>query len=236
MRNVLFLLLCCFSLSASAQWWSSTIRGNGEVITQERDARNFRGVQACCNMQVEISKGDFAVTIEAESNIAAEIATDVSGGRLEINFKRSTNIKTTRPIKVFVTMPELDYLGASSSCNIRTRDTFDGDELEADASSSGDIEVAFTGQRLRARSSSAGKIEISGVVDRVRASASSGGRVDTENVRAKRADANASSGGKVIVFASDELEADASSGGKIRYSGSPRLDVDTSSGGSVKGS
>lgn len=234
------LLLCLFTISLTAQnsWgWGNgkKIRGNGEVITEQRQADDFDGVSACCAMRVEVTRGNFDVKVEAESNIIEYIETNVSGGRLHIGFKKGSNIKSNEKIVIYVSLPELEYLSASSACKIQGMTAFSGEEIELDASSAAKIDLEFTGRRVRANASSAGSVVVSGSGDRIKANASSAGKVRAGDFSAKRADAGASSGGGVTVNVSEELEADASSGGSVRYQGSPRtVDADKSSGGSVR--
>ncbi|MEL7162460.1 MAG: DUF2807 domain-containing protein, partial [Bacteroidota bacterium] len=58
----LFTLLLIFTLaSLSAQNWGNRkqVRGNGDMVKQDRDVSNFDEVVACCSMDVELRRGDF---------------------------------------------------------------------------------------------------------------------------------------------------------------------------------
>lgn len=64
---------------------------------------------------------------------------------------------------------------------------------------------------------------------------SSGGSLDAQGLRADNVTATASSGGSLLLHASNALTASASSGGSIKYHGSPdRLTQQSSSGGSIR--
>ncbi|MEM9258935.1 MAG: head GIN domain-containing protein [Bacteroidota bacterium] len=237
MRPVLTLLLLLAIGSLSAQNWGNrtTVKGNGDVVTQERDVSDFDGISACCSLNVELRKGSHGVKVEAESNIQEYIRTEVRGGRLQIGYKNNVNVKQTMKITVYVSVPELDYIGASSSSKVSGKDRFSGDDLELDVSSSATIEFAFSGDRVDADASSSGKIFLKGKGNRIKANVSSGAKIRAGEYMTKRARAGASSGGGVTVHASEELIADASSGGSVRYTGSPStVDSDTSSGGRVR--
>lgn len=243
MRQLLTLLLLTIAFSLTAQhnygnswnWRSEKIKGNGDVTTENRDISGFDGVTACCNINVELRQGSFAVKVEAESNLLEYIRTEVSGGRLEIGFTRNTNISAKEKITVYVSLPELEYVGGSSSSSIVSKSNFKGEDLELDVSSGAYIELDFSGERLYTDASSGGKIRIRGDASRIKADASSGARIDAGDFVAKTANAGASSGGGVTVNASEALNADASSGGSVRYNGSPaNVNSDTSSGGSVR--
>ena len=238
MRTLALALVLVFSYSLSAQsWWGSrkTVRGTGEVTVQQRDVTDFRGIEACCNFEVVIRRGNYAVSVEAQRNLHEYIRAEVVGGRLELGFVEGVNLKTSDDIRVEVTLPELEYLGASSNASVRTEDEFDGRELSIDASSGARVMARYNGERSRADVSSGAKIEVAGAADEVRYNASSGGRIDAGRLTARTVRADVSSGANIRVNAEDKLRANASSGGGIRYSGAVTdVDADASSGGSVR--
>ena len=243
MKYSFTLLLFCLMFGLNAQQnyssgWGNRekVRGNGDVTTEERDVRSFDGIQVCCSLQVELRQGSSqSVRVEAESNLLPYIKTNVVGGRLEVGFKDKVNIKSNEKIIVYVTVPEIEYIGASSSSKVVSKTAFTGDELELDASSAAFIDFEFSGDRVRADASSGSKIELSGRGTRIKAGASSGAKVRAGDFAAATGNADASSGGGVTVNVSEELDANASSGGGVRYHGSPSsVDANRSSGGSVR--
>ena len=227
--------------SASAQNWGwnrTSVKGNGDVTTQSRDLKGFDGIRACCSLNVELTQGgSFSVEVEAESNLQEYIETEVSGNTLEIGFKDNVNIRNREPIIVRVTLPELEMIDASSSADVVTMGSFKGERLRLESSSGSAIEATFSGGRVSADASSGGRVNVEGKVDFVDAEASSGAKVLADNLDAKEADADVSSGARIEVRVSEKLKADASSGGSIHYHGNPSdLNTDTSSGGSVRNS
>lgn len=241
MRQLLTLLLICTAITLSAQWnynsngKNKKIKGNGDVEMQARDLDGFDGVTTCCSINVELRQGSFDVKVEAESNLLEYIKTEVSGNRLRVGFQDRISIRSNEKITVYVSLPELEYVSASSSGKAYCNGDFTGDELELDVSSGAKIEMSFTGNEVEADASSGGRVEVKGAGTTVRAEASSGGSVRAGSFMAKRGRCNSSSGGGVTVKVSDELDANASSGGSVRYIGSPSdVDSNTSSGGSVR--
>lgn len=237
MRPLLTLLFIALFAGLSAQNWGNRnrVKGNGDVTTEDRKVSSFNGIKTCCSFKVEVSKGAPAVRVEAESNLMEYITTEVSGGRLSVRFKSGTNISNHKPIVVYVTMNELELLEASSSSTITFNDSFTGDELEVDVSSSARIQnLEFSGGMIRLDASSSGKINISGSGSKIRAKASSSGKISASDCKVKNARADVSSGGGIYLNVSGDLDADASSGGSIRYTGGANVDSDTSSGGSVR--
>lgn len=241
MKYTFTLLLVCLLLGLNAQqnWnWGNRerVKGNGEVTTEARDVRSFDGLEICCSLQVEVSQGSSqSVRVEAESNLLPYIKTEVMGGHLKIGFDGKVDIKSNEKIMVYVTVPVLDYVEASSASKVVSMRSFTGDELEINASSAAYVDFDFSGERVRLNASSGSKIELDGKGSRIKAGANSGAKIRAGDFVASRADARANSGAKVTVNAADELDADASSGGGVRYLGSPRsVDANKSSGGSVR--
>lgn len=236
MRQLLTLLLLTTALTLSAQWGNrETIKGNGDVKTETRSVDGFDGVSTCCNIDVELTQGSYNVKVEAESNLQEYIEVEVRGGRLEVGFKDKVNVRSRKQITVYVSLPKLEYIGASSSGKVTTQSSFTGEDMEVDVSSGAKVMLDFSGDNLYANASSGGSMTLKGSAGRFKANASSGGNVRAEDYKAKDARCNASSGGGVTVNVSGRLDADASSGGRVRYRGNPtEVDSDSSSGGSVR--
>ncbi len=235
---LLFLLTFAFGATHAQNWgWNTkTVRGDGKLITQEREVDGFEGVKACCSLTVEVTPGStISVRVEAEENLQEYVETKVFGNTLEIGFKDKVNVQPKRDITVYVTMPKLEMLDASSSADIYTTGEFKGDRLKLESSSGSTVKAMFSGRDVTADVSSGGNIKVAGTADYIEAEASSGGQVHAEDLEAKEADADVSSGGGIEVNVSEKLKADASSGGRVRYSGKPStVNTDASSGGSVR--
>ncbi len=236
------LLLFTFSLIAQVEvsnggWFGSgdRVRGNGDVVTRDRDMEGFTGVQACCSMKVELAEGPFSVRVEAESNLQEFVKTEVSGRRLEIGYTDKANFKSTEPIRVFVTLPELDYLKASSSSTVQGTSDFHGEDLEVEVSSSAWAELTFIGKEVTTDASSSATLHLSGRADRIEAEASSSSTIDAGKMESRDGRAAVSSSADVTLNLSESLRAKASSSGSVTYYGNPNdVNSDTSSSGSVR--
>lgn len=235
----LFLLLFVFLLptSVDAQWGSwKEKKGSGDIEKQERSVDgNFTEVKSCCSMEVRIRKGSSrSVTVETDDNLLEYIITEVSGDRLRIRTERNVNLRPSKRVKVYITMPTITGLDASSSSDLIVEDAFRGDELDLDVSSSAEIKVNFTGSRVDVDGSSSGKIELRGSADRASVDISSSCRVNAADFMAKEARVEASSSGRIEIGVSDEIRADVSSSGRVNYRGTPnKVITDASSGGKV---
>lgn len=213
------------------------MRGNGNVITEDLNITdNFNEVSAANGWEVILQKGsEISVIIEADENIinAAEIY--VKNNTLKVYCEKNIGRATSK--KVFVTyVDDLNGISASSGANLTTKQVLKGDNLSIDVSSGGHIRTEAIVRNISTDVSSGGQINITGSTESLDAEVSSGGVINANELKAKYAVANASSGGAIDLYVTDKLQARASSGGDIDYWGSPK-EVDkpkkSVSGGSV---
>ena len=241
------LIFCLGSLTLSAQvevnngnWFGGIfggdrVRGNGEVVEDNRALDGFTGIKTCCSFKVELAEGNFAVRVEAESNLLEFIETEVRGRTLHIKYTDDANFKSTEPITVYVSLPNLAGIDASSSSRVTGTTPFRGDNLELNVSSSANITVDFTGERVDLDASSSGQIKVRGSARRVTADASSASAINAEDLEAEDGVADVSSAASISLHTSKSLRADASSAGSVSYRGNPsELITDTSSAGRVR--
>lgn len=236
------LLLSTFILSAQVEvnnggWFSrgDRVKGNGDVTSQNRDLNGFTEVKTCCSFKVELTEGDFQVNVEAESNLQEFIETEVRGRTLHIKYTDNANFKSTEPINVYVSLPKLEGIDASSSSRVTGKTAFTGDDLKLNVSSSANILVEFAGDDVELDASSSGRIEVRGSANRVKADASSASAIDAEDLQAKEGVADVSSAANIYLHTTKSLRADASSAGSVSYRGNPSdVITDTSSAGRIK--
>lgn len=218
--TALLVTSCSFDLSLGQ------IRGNGNVITEDMNiSEDFNEVSAGNGWEVYLEKGTSnSVILEADENLVDAANIYVKNGELKIYCDKGIGHATAK--KVFVTYTDnLREVNVSSGASLTAKEVLTGDDLEFDASSGGSMRVEVAAKNVETDVSSGGVLRISGTADRVDASASSGGVARISNLKSLSATADASSGGVMDVYASENLKADASSGGVINYYGSPK-DVD----------
>ena len=229
--GALLMTSCAFDMSFGQ------IRGNGNVQTEDFNiSENFNRVAAGNGWDVILEKGDSnSVVVEADENLIEAANIYVKNGTLKVYCE--DNIRNATSKKVYVTYANnLESIGASSGAYIKATQVLEGEQLDLDASSGGDIKTTAVVRNIETGVSSGGTITLSGSTETLDASASSGGTLRAQELKAKYADASASSGGSIDILVTDKLKARASSGGDIDYWGNP-TEVDkpkkSVSGGSV---
>lgn len=181
------------------------------------DVSGFTGVSVSAGINAEIAVGGaYSVRAESTAEGLEKLDIRVRGGALEIRRKNmSFNFGRSAKVTVFVSMPEMNALEASSGSNANASGIA-GDDFSIDASSG-------------AHASAAGECGALSV------DISSGAHVDAGDLKCKTASVDVSSGGNGTIFASESLVADASSGGNVRVLGEPKnVNIDRSSGGNVR--
>lgn len=229
--GALLMTSCNFDISLGQ------IRGNGNVQTENLNiSEDFNRVSAGNGWDVILEKGDrYAVIIEADENLLQAANIYVQNGTLKVYCE--DNIRSAASKKVYVTYRDnLESIGASSGARITTKQVLEGEDLDLSASSGGSIQTTAVVRNIDTNASSGGTLKIAGSTESLEADASSGGLIKAQELKAKYADAQASSGGTIDIMVTDRLKARASSGGDIDYWGQPR-EVDkpkkSMSGGSV---
>ena len=211
-----------------------TVRGSGNVVTEDRPVSGFHGVEVRNQGDLTITFGpEVKLVIEAEDNLQEHLAVEVRDGILYFDtIPSGTNIRNTDPIVYLLTVASLDSLSASSAGSI-TAPAMEVDKLSVSISSAGSVHIeSLIAHALKADLSSAGNLRIlSGAVIDQHVSVSSAGRYDAEGMSSEWAMVNLSSAGAATVLVNERLEADISSVGNLYYRGDPELDIHVSSMG-----
>jgi len=186
-------------------------KGSGNIASESRDLRDFKGVDVSGVFQVEItSQKDFGVEIEADDNLIPLIKTQVRGGVLHI--ETDGRISTSNPLKVRVSAPDINDIDASGVAKVSLS--------------------AVNTDELRIHTSGASKVNVNGEAAKLFVKVSGASKIEADSLKAIDAEINASGASNVSVFASGELLTDASGASKITYSGNPKSIDKHSSGAS----
>lgn len=229
MKNIVLVILSiCLLQSCKVK------TGSGNIERQDRKLEAFYSVHVGGSFNVIIRKGnDYKVTIEADDNILEDIETDISGGRLKIEYRNNLSISNA-DVKIFVETPELTSVNASASADVKVEGVISTSKtLEFHASSSASIQAEIDAPAAEADASSSGSITLKGRTKDLDTQASSAGEIEARELLSENTKAQASSGGSINVHASLQLNGQASSGGSIYYRGNPTVSRQESSGGNV---
>ncbi|MEM6766003.1 MAG: head GIN domain-containing protein [Bacteroidota bacterium] len=213
---------------------SQTVRGNGEVVRQNRNIDGFEAVSVGGAFNVYISQGsDYKVTVEADENLLDHISTEVRGGVLYIKSRR--NIRNAEKLNVYVRMGELSLISSSGASDVYAETELESENLELSSSGSSDIKLGVVkAESVRVKISGASDVRMSGSADEIQIQVSGSGDFKGYEFKTKRGKVSVSGAGDAYVHVTESLVASASGSGDVRCKGQPqKRNVNVSGAGDV---
>ena len=158
------------------------VKGNKNVVTQERNVGSFSGIKLTCSADVFISQGKSeSVTVKADENLVDLIKTEVIDDVLIIKIGKS--IWNAKVLEVYVTVKNLDKILNSGSGDISSETRINGMDMYIRMSGSGDLDAEFDVKNLEIKMSGSGDTEISGVRGNLKLSVSGSGDFEAEELQ-----------------------------------------------------
>jgi len=203
---------------------------SGEIILQERDVKDFTGVELAIS-------GD--VSIEADKDILEKIETVVEDNVLKIKTQKGFSLgwKDSKII-INITLPVVEKLSISGSGDIKATSSIKSDDLLLSISGSGDISIPnLSVNSLSAKISGSGDIEIagSGTAKTAEASISGSGNINLSTIQFASAEVSIVGSGDANINVTENLNARIVGSGDITYSGKPIVDAKVTGSGELKG-
>lgn len=218
--SVLVLALMLANLPVLAQ--RNKIKGDGELVSQNRAVSGFKGINVSGGFAVEITQGNSeSVRIEAQENLLSSIQTEVKNGVLHIY--TSNNITNSKGMKAYITLKELNSVSISGGVKVTGKSTFKANSFDLDMSGGSKVQLAIDTKKLKMDMSGASKVVLTGQADEVAMDMSGASKVDASELEAKRVRVGASGASAVKVYAKDALSIDASGATKVDYRGNPKI-------------
>lgn len=213
--------------------FSPSIKGNGNVVEQERAPGIFDEIKVSRGMNVYISQGETTkIVVKADENLLDVIDTEIMGGVLEIT--TNANIRKATVKKVYVTTPNLISAKAFAGSTIFSETPINTNKLEISASAGSTIKLEIHVDHTKVSASAGSSMTLKGVADNFKGKANSGSNIKAESLTTQNCEAKTNSGANIWITCKTKLIGDASSGGNIFYYGNPvDTDIHASSGGNV---
>ena len=231
-------------------------RGDGNVVSQERNASNFSGVTLDGIGDVNIYCGEnFKVVVTTDSNLQDILTTNVRGNILYIDQLKNTNIRNVTKMIIDVHMPELKSFKSDGGGNIEIRNNV-AENVNVTLSGIGDIKIIngktsnfeiihsgggnidvnnYQAKNVNVTLSGIGDIKFgNGKTSDLRINHSGGGNIDAQNYEAENADVTLTGIGDIKIWATKSLKIKHSGGGDILYKGNPSIsDISITGVGSI---
>ncbi len=232
MKRVLFY---CISIISVCSCNDMSIVGSGNIITENRQTGDFKGVSVGSAFEVEIHTGSVTeVKVEADDNIIKNIETEVSGGVLKIKNKGGFSFQNTH-MKIYITAPELNSIKSSGASDVKILDVVkNAGKVSFDVSGAGSINGEVDAPEVFADISGAGNITLSGRTKDYTAEVSGSGDLKTADLMSENTAVKVSGAGSAWVHASLLLKINASGAGNVYYKGGARVEQHSSGAATIK--
>ena len=154
MKTFLVILVSTLlSFSATQAQWKSSIKGDGNVITQKRDVESFTSIVLHTNVNVSLIKGkEGAIALKGEKNILEHLELTVKNNVLNIRTKKNVSLKPSAKNSVFIEIPitTVSKLEVNGSGEIIGTYPIKGDEVKLIVNGSGDLKVTLNAKEVKA--------------------------------------------------------------------------------------
>lgn len=201
------------------------IDADGPIISEEINMASFRGIDFRIAGEVYLRQGDVQeVIVEAPRELIDEMEFEVQNGIWQIETDRCMRYNG-RDLRIFITIPDLDYVKLSGSGDIISENTFVIRDLELNLSGSGLIDLGIEADDVAALISGSGDVVLEGTADDLNFTISGSGDIMAFNLFANTADVLISGSGDAEVNVGTTLDVRISGSGDVFYRGNP--DVDT---------
>jgi hypothetical protein len=218
-KPVLWLILVLLTVSIACTVTrgndtAETVRGSGNVITEEREVSDFTSIalQGWGKLVID-QTGSESFSITADDNFLPYIETEVRDRELIISIPSNTMFTDITDLTYQVTVKSLDGLELTGA---------------------GDIEILhLDAEDWQVNLSGAGNITVSGEVDTQTIVISGAGGYNAEDLSSQQASIEHSGAGMAVVQVSDTLDVNISGVGSVEYIGDPTVNQTITGLGSI---
>ncbi|MBX7532807.1 DUF2807 domain-containing protein [Qipengyuania sp. 1XM1-15A] len=179
--------------SHDANWVGERTVGSGTIAQEEREVEAAGTLVLSAPVNVVLTMGEPALTVEADDNLLDFIVVEQDGGRLTILAEGTYTTRT--PFNVYLSLPSLARIESPSA---------------------GDIEIqGWAAEGLDVESSGSGDITFEGALGSLKALARGSGDIDFSNSAIGSVDADANGSGDITFGPVGNLDARVSGSGDI---------------------
>jgi hypothetical protein len=233
---ILILLISSLACQAVTGLAPRSVRGSGNVVTEDRNVSGFTGIDLASigNAVIEIGQ-DEGLSIQAEDNLMQYIQTEVRGNTLEIRNQNNLNFQPREQIIYTITVANLEELTISGLGSVDAPD-LQADNFQINISGGGDVEISsLEASTLDVDISGLGNLFIrSGQVNQQDVHISGSGDFRALDMQSQRARVQISGLGSSSLWVTTDLEVNISGGGSVRYKGNPTVQEELSGLGRVE--
>ncbi len=229
-----FALAMLFVLQSGCTFASKGIKGDGNVVKQERSISSFDGIDVGGAFNVFLTQGESEkLVVEADENLLDIIVTEVRGSTLKI--KTTEDIRESSKLNIYITFKDLKSLDVSGACDLVGENKFKLGDLDLDCSGASEMEMKLSAGNINLDCSGASSAELFGSAQSVNLDLSGASKYYAMDFEVAIYDADASGASHGKIFVTEELSVEVSGTASLKYKGEPRIkEHDVSGAGSLK--
>ncbi len=194
------------------------IKGNGNVIKQERTPGSFRAITIAGSMDLYLRQGDReAVIVKTDENLQEVIITEIRDGKLSIHVKDDVEIRAT-DLEIHVECKHIESITSAGSGDIETTSTLRSGKLSVSHGGSGDFDLELDVGKFSLSAAGSGDFELSGQVESMELSLAGSGDVEADDLECGHA--------KVSIAGSCDVKLKKGTAAKVNVAGSGDVKYD----------
>ncbi|HEY4111762.1 head GIN domain-containing protein [Puia sp.] len=232
------IFLSILILSTSVTLFSQRrIDGDGSDFRESRTVPAFNKIGLAVHAEVILVKGNSpGVRIEGEKNIVDRLITEVGDNQLKIYYPLLKDVRPTKPLRIWVTTPDIEGIWNSGSGTIHSEDVFTGETISFHLSGSGHVEIGVKANQVNVSMSGSGGVKVNGTARLLECGISGSGRLHADDLSVgERSKIHISGSGSVYFSTDGVIEGRISGSGCINYKGNPTsVDVHHSGSGRAR--
>jgi len=223
---VLFLTALLFTVrfcTRSSSDLRRSLEGDGNRIRHEYyPERPFSHLKVQGNTEVFIRQMDTPmIVIEADSNLISHLEIKYEGDMLV--FSRPHRLKMAHPVRLLISVPDLDRLTVEGAATLEITDTFRTESFWVDIHGAGMVDMTLLVQTFRSSISGAGEIKLAGKAHTANNTINGAGKLSSINFITAEHEVEVNGAGSACVYAHESLIATINGTGLIEYSGNPTV-------------
>ena len=238
-RSILILATILFSFnSVNAQFWKNkSVKGNGEITTEERRTTDYDEIYVVGSMDVELVAGtEGNIKVEADSNLMDHIITEVTNGTLKIKPAEKVNLEPSRNRSIKVTVPfkDLSEVKLTGSGDLWNTSVIKANSFKTGLTGSGNINLELDVDKLESHITGSGDTMLRGKSNYFECKVTGSGDFEAYNLNVEDVKATVMGSGDIEVFTTNSLDAKIMGSGDIHYKGNPeKQDFTTMGSGAI---
>lgn len=204
------------------------------IRTESFDFSDFTGINASGGYDIELVKSDiFSVIVEADDELMPYVEVRCIRGILTIEMRKlplKLSISKKEEPKVTVTMPVVNSIVLSGSCDLRSNDTFSTSGMtrfSLNVSGASDVEdFGIVAPEIVVTASGASDVELQGETTDLDVKVSGASDFDGENLKAENVKVTASGASDVDIYVTKRLSASVSGASSCEYKANNQIQIE----------